>query len=137
MIKPNPPETIARSYIAVIARVLVLAAFIVTATQSSVMAANWRNMEVYNNTGYTIQRLYITAKEQRNWGEDLLGSSVLYNGGHTSFRYDANYQYYELRIIFSNGSEYTWTGDRALNFYRSTMIVFSNNGNGTFRAKVD
>ncbi len=100
-------------------------------------AANWRNMEVYNNTGYTIQRLYITAREQRNWGDDLLGNRVLYNGGHDSFRYSADYQYYEIKIVFSDGSTREWTDDHALNFRGSTMIVFSYAGNGQFRAKVD
>lgn len=118
-------------------RIFVLAAFLVTVIQSEAFAANWRNMEVYNNTGYTINKLHITAREQPNWGPDLLGDYVLYNGGHTSFSYDADYQYYEIRIIFSNGSEHKWTGSQALNFYGSTMIVFSNDGNGTFKAKVD
>ena len=123
--------------VAMLVRIFVLAAFLVTAVQSSAFAANWRNMEVYNNTGYTIQRLYITAREQRNWGDDLLGSNVLYNGGRSTFRYDANYQYYELRVVFSDGSVREWTGDSALNFRGSTMLVLSPSSNGKFRAKVD
>ena len=118
---------------------LVLAAllFIGAQTENIAEAANWRSMEVYNNTGYTIERLYITAREQRNWGQDLLGNRLLYNGGRDSFNYDANYQYYEIKIVFSNGDTREWTGDAALNFRGSTMIVFSPAGNGRFRAKVD
>ncbi|MBQ3451995.1 MAG: hypothetical protein IJL12_03545 [Selenomonadaceae bacterium] len=94
-------------------------------------------MEVYNNTGQTIIKLQISAREQETWGDNLLGNGILPNGGNTSFSYDANYQYYEVRIIFAGGSEITWRKDKALNFYGSTMIVFSSNGDGTFRAKVD
>lgn len=129
MLKPNFP---------LFTKILVLAALIIVGGMSdTASAANWRSMEVYNNTGYTIRELYITAREQRDWGQDLLGSNVLYNGGRTSMSYDANYQYYEIKIVLSDGSTHQWRGDSALNFYGSTMLVLSNNGDGTFRAKVD
>ena len=117
---------------------LVLTVLLVIGGQTNtVEAADWRTIEVYNNTGYTIQKLYVTAKEQRNWGQDLLQDRVLYNGGRDSFNYDANYQFYEIKIVFSNGDTREWTGDSALNFRGSTMLVFSPSGNGRFKAKVD
>ena len=106
-------------------------------TDSKVSAASWRNMEIYNNTGYTIHRLYISARGNSSWGNDLLGDDVLYNGGVHSIRYDANYQYYELMVVLADGSKREWRGDHALNFKGSTMLVFSDNGDGSFRAKVD
>lgn len=105
--------------------------------ENSVSAARWRSIEVYNNTGYTIYSLYVTAREQRNWGKDLLGNSKLYNGGHTSFSYDADYQYYEIKVVLNDGTEKTWTDDAALNFYNSTMLIFTSGRDGRFNARVD
>lgn len=118
-------------------RVLVLAAFLVAAVQSSAIAAVWRDMEVFNNTGYTISRLYVSPRGNPDWGNDLLGSNYLYNGGHSTFRYDANAQYYEICVFLKDGTKILWTGEKALNFYNSTMLVFYVNSRGNINAKVD
>ncbi len=118
-------------------RIILLTTLLVIACTVTTFAAYWRDMEVYNNTGYAIHRLYISARGNPNWGSDLLGDRILYNGGSHSIRYDANYQYYELKIVFADGSKREWTGDHALNFSGSTMLVFSPSGNGQFKAKVD
>lgn len=77
MIKSNtpPPEAITRSYIAAFVRVLVLAAFLVTAVQSSALAFS---TTLVNQTGRTITGLYVQIGNDLS--RDLLGSSVLGNG---------------------------------------------------------
>lgn len=133
MIKSNtPPDSIARRYIAAFVRVFVLAAFLVTAFQSSALAADWRAATVHNRTGQTITAVYIQAAPSDNWGENYI-SSAMPAGYNFSIQYITGCKY-DFKYILDDGRDVTSLGvyiDGASNIY------FNQNPDGSFSLSWD
>ena len=75
-------------------QIFALAAFlIICGTLNNTAEAAEREIEIYNNTGYTIERLYISPIHMSGvsyW--DLLGDRILYNSDHTTVEVADGYQ---------------------------------------------
>lgn len=68
--------------------------------------ANKYDFKVYNNTGYTLERLYISESNSDIWGPDALGSGVLPSGYYDGVIFgnmSPNVCWYDFRAVFSNG----------------------------------
>lgn len=68
--------------------------------------ASKSNFRVYNNTGTTLERLYITETGYTRWGDDILGWSVLQDGGSIGIHFfnpSPHVCYYDIRAVFSTG----------------------------------
>lgn len=104
MIKSNtpPPEAITRSYIAAFVRVLVLAAFLVTAVQSSVLAGT-KYFQINNLSGSAIGAVYAVPSNSNGWGRNRL-NSPLYSGNGVNIAVDTNYRLWSFRIVYGNGA---------------------------------
>ena len=83
----------------------ILSLLILSAYGADSAFASWKNYSFVNYTGRTIRNLYITATGYNKWGSDLLGNSVLGNGDSVSLRYNNDYRYYDIKVIFSGGDE--------------------------------
>ena len=120
-------------------QIFALTAFlIICGTLNNTAEATEREIEIYNNTGYTIERLYISPIHMSGvsyW--DLLGTRILPDGEKTTVEIADGYKYFEIKIVFANGESREWTGDSALNLEGATKITFSSSDNGRFRAKAD
>jgi hypothetical protein len=55
-------------------------AFILLLGAFAVSAQSRPSINIVNNTGYTIYELYVSPSESDEWGEDILGETVLENG---------------------------------------------------------
>jgi hypothetical protein len=65
------------------------------------------DFRVYNSTGSTMYRLYVSASSLDGWGRDILGSSMLRNGGNTKIRFgdpSPSRCLYDFRAEFANGA---------------------------------
>ena len=99
---------------------------------STVFAANWKDVEFVNLTGKTIYKLYFTDSGKGDWGRDFLGDSMLPNGNSKTLRYNADVTYFDFKIDFdSNGNGYNW---RQFNFSGAWRITFYPNGSGGYKA---
>ena len=55
--------------------------------------AEWKDLQVLNNTGFSIKKLYITSSGYRYWGPDRIkDKGILYNGKTANIRYDTGYK---------------------------------------------
>ena len=106
---PSLPNLLSGSTLLTLVKVFVLAAFLVALPQSSVSATQWIDYRFVNHTGYTIKELYITRTGYNNWGTDLLGSSVLSNGESKGLRYNTDWRYWDVKIVFMNNEVITWS----------------------------
>ena len=65
-----------------------------------------------NHSGTVVKYLYMSPHSYDNWGEDLLGNTVLWNGESGSFRYNNNFRvyarYYDIKVVFANGDYVTF-----------------------------
>ena len=100
-----------------IVRVFVLAAFLITAVQSSAFAAEWK-IDVANYSGKTINYLYCKRSDSTDWGKDILRSDqVLKHGESITINFGENpAEYYDLRAVWAEspkigkGKDNWWGG---------------------------
>lgn len=64
-----------------------------------------QNFSIRNNTGQTINELYVSAVSSDNWEEDILGRDVLANGesAQISFERSETECNWDMRVVFENG----------------------------------
>jgi len=65
------------------------------------------NFNVYNSTGYTVERLYVSESSYTTWGPNLLHSGVLPSTYNTNINFGNSSRYacmYDFRAVFSNGA---------------------------------
>jgi hypothetical protein len=70
-------------------------------------SADQRDFTVYNETSYTIERLYVSPHSSDNWEEDVLGSDVLRPGHHVkiTFSDSLGYCYYDIKALYSDDTK--------------------------------
>lgn len=87
-------------------RVLAAMAMLVASVVSA--GAVDRNVNIHNNTGYTIYRFYSTNSGATKWGNDVMGNSTLPNGNYMHLNFDNKYNYckFDFRIEFQDGSSH-------------------------------
>ena len=110
-----------------------MAAFLVAAVQMPTASAAWKDLQVLNHTGYAIKNIYITSSGYGKWGKDLLGQYNLSNGSSKTISYNADYTYYDVKIVFMNGAYREWKGNSRINLNGAWRITIYKKGerNGT------
>ena len=106
---PPPPDSITRRYIASLVRVLVLAAFLVTAVQISAEAS--RSLEFVNSTGETIQAIYLNGHSVGGLSNRQSRSVTLGSGS-----------IFDIKIVFSSGRDVYWDNCDLHTVWRITFI---------------
>lgn len=82
------------------------------------------DFRVYNSTGSTMYRLYVSDSSLSGWGRDSLGSNVLRSGRNTSIRFgdpSSRRCLYDFRAEFANGAV---VQDMGVNVCRNSWIEF-------------
>ena len=102
MFKPNIP-------LATVVKVFVLAAFLVTATQSSVSAV-WQQFDFVNQSGKTVDMFFVAENNAKSWGNNIFDTTPVYNGGAVGIKLGSNARYWKFKVIFQDGSSKYWTG---------------------------
>jgi hypothetical protein len=87
---------------------------------------------VTNNTGLTLNNIYVTPTETVNWGDDILPNDLFESG--SSVRVDIPSTYgascsFDMKITDLEGNAVTFTGMDACKLH--TLIL---NGDGTYSA---
>ena len=63
-----------------------------------------------NKTGYTIASVYVSAANQKDWEDDVMGKDVLDDGEHVdiSFPKRASACKYDLKVVYDDKEEAIW-----------------------------
>jgi hypothetical protein len=83
-----------------------LLAVLVVSTTSTVLAADPRDFTMVNNSSSTIEYLYVSPTSWNDWGNDVLGSTVLlpYRRVNVTFsRFRAGNCLYDIKVITRAG----------------------------------
>lgn len=92
-------------------RVLVLAAFLITAVQSSAFAADgFNHVEIVNKTGKVIEKIYATFNDQ-SWTTIPLVSEELKNGKKVKYTFNFTVKTLKLDVFFKKAQKKTWNFD--------------------------
>ena len=90
--------------------------------------SNDPSFRVVNNTGDTIESVFASPANQRNWGEDRLGDAVIRPGATYIIRLPAGSCVYDVRVVYEGGRA---EERRNVNTCNITNLVF---GSGSAQA---
>jgi hypothetical protein len=78
----------------------------------SVSQAGAQDFVLVNGTGYTIAEVYVSTTRTNDWEEDVLGQSVLGDGGRATIRFDRSEDscLWDMKVVFADGDSAEWTG---------------------------
>ena len=83
-----------------------LAVIVLSTLDAGIASAKRRNFSFVNYSGRIVSYLYITQSSYRKWGADLIGSStVLANGDSAGCWYDDKSSYFDVKVVFADGSD--------------------------------
>jgi hypothetical protein len=101
---------------------LVIAALLAAA--ASPAAAGSQDFTILNNTGYPIERVYVSASTKDNWEEDVLGEDVLPEGERTKIRFanDEDACLWDLKVVYADEESAEWQG---LNLCETAVVALS------------
>ena len=74
-------------------------------------AAGKQDFTLHNETGKTIQELYVSPNAADNWQEDVLGEDTLETGNHVDVKFARaeKADVWDLRVVFEDGKAVVWT----------------------------
>lgn len=87
---------------------------------------------VTNNTGFTLNNIFVTPNETTNWGNDILPNDLFENGSSVRVDIPADYGstcLFDMKITDLEGNYITFTGMDACRLH--TIIL---NADGTYSA---
>ena len=75
-------------------------------------AAAQQDFTILNNTGYVIERVYVSASKTDEWEEDVLGEDVLEDGNRVKIRFDKDEEscLFDIRVAYTDGETADWHG---------------------------
>lgn len=83
-----------------------------------------QNFQLINSSGYTINEIYVSATNQRNWGRDLLGDGTLVTGRAFNVRFSPSTQAcnWDLRIVYADRDQSELRGVNLCQVSRITVF---------------
>src|SRR5258708_7488967 len=86
------------------------AAAILAFVGTSANAAN-QDFTLYNATGYTIDKVYVSAVGKATWGSDVLGADQLEDGSKVdiAFKSGTSACSYDLKVVYTDDDTATWS----------------------------
>lgn len=91
-------------------QLLVAAAFLCLAG-SGARAAD-QDFTLYNVTGYTIEKVFVSAVGKATWGSDILGQDRLDDGDNVAitFKNGTRACEYDLKVVYDDDNSAVWSG---------------------------
>ena len=74
--------------------------------------AGQQDFVLLNETGYTIQQVYVSPSNARSWEEDVLGDDVLMDGTRETIRFSRSEDtcLWDLKAVYEDGESAEWQG---------------------------
>jgi len=102
-----------------------IAGFFILLLLTAVVAfAGDQDFTLVNDTGLTIDQLYISPTKADNWEEDILGVDVLKHGEevHITFSRDEKTRHWDIMIVDEEGDKIYW---RDIDLIQAEKITLS------------
>lgn len=92
--------------------------------------AGAQDFQLLNETGYQIDYVYISAVDQQDWEEDIMGSDALPTGEAVDIEFssDENQCLWDMKAIYNDGDEAVWGGLDLCSLSRITLYYNSSEG---------
>lgn len=88
----------------------IAAAALIGAFFAQPAAAGQQDFILVNDTGYTIEQVYVSPSRASSWQEDVLGDNVLAEGGRVTIRFDREEDtcLWDLKAVYADGDTAEW-----------------------------
>jgi hypothetical protein len=96
-----------------------------------------QDFTLYNETGYTIDQVYVSPVSKSTWGNDIMGSGQLEAGSKVdiNFKNSTSACHWDLKVVYEDKDEATWN-DLNLCDISNIHLHWDRKG-GTTRATTD
>jgi hypothetical protein len=76
----------------------------------SAASAGRQNFTLFNNSGYTIEQVYVSTVDTKSWEEDVLGQNELDTGQsvHINFPTESDDCHWDLKIVYKDNTPAYW-----------------------------
>lgn len=91
-------------------KICIFAAVLLVLVFSFAAVASAATINIKNNTGVTIEELYISDSGTEDWEEDVLGQQILEHGETLRIEVDGSYQQFDVAIVTEAGEEAVYMG---------------------------
>ncbi len=73
-------------------------------------SAAQQDFDLINQTGYTIEQVYVSPTNSNNWQEDVLGRDVMNDGegGTITFNRSERTCLWDLKVVYDDGESAEW-----------------------------
>ena len=84
-----------------------------------------------NQTGYTIEQVYVSASSEDRWEEDVLGRDTLPAGERTKIEFVRNEKacLWDLKVVYDDAETAEWEG---VNLCEVSVVKLSYKGGNTY-----
>ncbi len=91
-------------------KVLIAAAAVLCAVAAPALAGD-QDFKLRNKTGYTIERVYVSAAKTDDWEEDVMGDDVLPDGDSVdiTFASSENACKFDMKVVYDDKEEAVWS----------------------------
>jgi hypothetical protein len=93
-------------------------------SQTTVKAESRLDFVLQNDSGLTIERVYISSTQSRSWEEDVLGRQTVADGDRTTVRFSnaERNRFWDIKIVTNDGEEHIFQdGYDLARIYRITF----------------
>jgi hypothetical protein len=114
----------------------VAAAAILCATAVTANAGD-QDFTLFNETGYTIDQVYVSPVSKSTWGADIMGQDQLEAGNKVliNFKNSTSACHWDLKVIYDDKDEATWSDLNLCDI--SNIHLHWDKKNGVSRATTD
>lgn len=90
---------------------------------TAALAQAQQDFTIINATGYRIDEVYVAPTKSEDWEGDVLGRDVLGDGDEVEIQFSPKEQvcYYDIRIVWDDGSDADWHGFNLCEVSRITL----------------
>jgi hypothetical protein len=83
-----------------------------------------QDFSIVNSSGFQVNKIYVSATSQNNWGRDLLGENVLPNGRVFDVTFAPNTQEcsWDILIVYADGDRSEFRRANLCNIRRVTLF---------------
>ncbi len=87
-------------------------------------AAGTQDFTILNNTGYPIERVYVSSSAKQDWEEDVLGRDTLPAGERTRIRFSSDEEacLWDLKVVYADEESAEWQG---INLCEVSVVALS------------
>lgn len=73
--------------------------------------AGKQDFTLFNNTGYTVDKVFVSSVGKKTWGGDILGTGSLDDGNKVDITFDDDARgcQYDMKVVYDDGDEATWS----------------------------